>query len=300
MDLGKKLDNGEFVTLAEFTPPKGTDVSAMIENAARIQGYVDALVIPDLSGAIMRMSALGGAILLQGQGIPTALEMNCRDRNRLALQADLLAASAHGITNIIVASGDDLKTGDHPEAKAVFDADVLVLLETIRSMQQGKDMAGRELQGIPKFLVGATTNATTKGKELKAEVEAVKKKTERGAAYFLSPPLFDISSIQPFLELIAGENIKIIPKVLLLKSVGMARYIDAHNDLIEIPRSLIERIEDADDIPRELIHIATEMIATLKREGFSGVLLSTAGWERRLPEILGVYGAAQPATRTGG
>jgi methylenetetrahydrofolate reductase (NADPH) len=278
MDLGKKLDNGEFVTLAEFTPPKGTDVSAMIENAARIQGYVDALVIPDLSGAIMRMSALGGAILLQGQGIPTALEMNCRDRNRLALQADLLAASAHGITNIIVASGDDLKTGDHPEAKAVFDADVLVLLETIRSMQQGKDMAGRELQGIPKFLVGATTNATTKGKELKAEVEAVKKKIERGAAYFLSPPLFDISSIQPFLELIAGENIKII----------------------EIPRSLIERIEDADDIPRELIHIATEMIATLKREGFSGVLLSTAGWERRLPEILGVYGAAQPATRTGG
>lgn len=300
MDLAEKLDKGEFVTLAEFTPPKGTDVSAMLENTARIQGGVDALVVPDLGGAIMRMSALGGAILLQGQGIPTAIEMNCRDRNRLALQADLLAAGAHGITNIIATSGDAIETGDHPEAKAVFDADVLVLLEMIRSMQQGKDMAGRELQGSPKFLVGATSNATTKGKELKAEVESVKKKLERGAAYFVTPPLFDISSIQPFLDLSAGENIKIIPKVLLLKSVGMARYIDAHNDFIEIPKTLIERIEDSDDIPRELIHIAAEMIANLKNEGFSGVFLSTAGWERRLPEILGVHAAVQPAARADG
>lgn len=297
MDLGKKLDNGEFITFAEFTPPKGVDVSAMLENAARIRGYVDALVVPDLNGAIMRMSALGAAILLQAQGIPTAMEMNCRDRNRLAIQADLLAASAHGITNAIVTPGDDIETGDHPEAKAVFDTDVLLLLETIRSMQQGKDSAGRELQGSPKFLVGATTNATTKGKELKTEVEGVKEKMERGADYFVTPPIFTISSIQPFLELVAGENIKVIPKVLLLKSVGMARYIAAHNDLIEIPQSLIERIEDSNDIPRELILIATEMIAALKGEGFSGVLLSTAGWERRLPEILGIHGAAQPAVR---
>lgn len=288
MDLEKKLNNGDFVTLTEFTPPKGTDVSAMVENADRIQGSIDALVIPDMNGAVMRMSALGAAAILQQRGFQAVMEMNCRDRNRLALQADLLAAAALDITNIIIAAGDDLAAGDHPEAKAVFDIDILVLLEAIRSLQKGKDMADRALQGSPKFLVGATVKPTLKGKQLKSEVELVRKQAEGGAAYFVTPPLFDISSVKPFLQLIDGEGIKIIPKVLLLKSLGMARYIDAHNDLIDIPPSIIERIEDAEDIPRELMRIATETIAALKEEGFSGVLLSTAGWERRLPEILGV------------
>jgi len=288
MDLEQKLNNGDFVTLTEFIPPKGTDVSAMVENAERIRGSMDALVIPDMNGAVMRMSALGAAAILQRRGFQAVMEMNCRDRNRLALQADLLAAAALDITKVIVTAGDDLAAGDHPEAKAVFDADMLVLLEAIAGLQQGKDMAGRALQGSPRFLVGTTTKATLKGKQLKAEVELVRKQAQRGAAYFVTPPLFDISAIEPFLQLIDGEGIKIIPKVLLLKSLGMARYIDAHNDLIDIPPSIIERIEDAEDIPRELMRIATETIAALKERGFSGVLLSTAGWERRLPEILGV------------
>jgi methylenetetrahydrofolate reductase (NADPH) len=288
MDLEKKLDSGDFVTLTEFIPPKGTDVSAMVENADQVQGSIDALVIPDMNGAVMRMSALGAAAILQQRGLPTVMEMNCRDRNRLALQADLLAASALGITNIIVTAGDDLAAGDHPEAKAVFDADTLALLEAIQGLQQGKDMAGRALQGSPKFLVGATARATLKGKQLKSEVEMVRRQAEGGAAYFVTPPLFDISSIQPFLQSVEGEGIKIIPRVLLLKSLGMARYLDAHNDLVDIPPSIIERIEDAEDIPLELMRIATETIAALKQEGFSGALLATAGWERRLPEILGV------------
>ena len=283
MDLEKKLDSGDFVTLTEFIPPKGTDVSAMVENADQVQGSIDALVIPDMNGAVMRMSALGAAAILQQRGLPTVMEMNCRDRNRLALQADLLAASALGITNIIVTAGDDLAVGDHPEAKAVFDADTLALLEAIQGLQQGKDMAGS-----PKFLVGATARATLKGKQLKSEVEMVRRQAEGGAAYFVTPPLFDISSIQPFLQSVEGEGIKIIPRVLLLKSLGMARYLDAHNDLVDIPPSIIERIEDAEDIPLELMRIATETIAALKQEGFSGALLATAGWERRLPEILGV------------
>jgi 5,10-methylenetetrahydrofolate reductase len=288
MDLEKKLENGDFITLTEFIPPKGTDVSALVENAERIRGSVDALVIPDMDGAVMRMSSLGAAALLQQRDFPAVLEMNCRDRNRLALQADLLAAAALDITNVIITAGDDIAMGDHPEAKAVFDADILTLLKAIASLQQGKDMAGRALQGSPKFLVGANVKATVKGKELKSEVELVRKQAEAGAAYFVTPPVFDISSLQPFLQLIDRERIKIIPKVLLLKSLGMARYIDAHNDLIDIPPSIIERIEDAEDIPRELMRIATEIIAALKKEGFNGVLLSTAGWERRLPEILGV------------
>jgi 5,10-methylenetetrahydrofolate reductase len=242
-----------------------------------------------MSGAIMRMSALGAAaLLLQRAGVPTVMEMCCRDRNRLALQADLLAASVHGITGIVITDGEDLTTGDHPEAKAVFDLDVLELLEAVAGLNQGKDMAGRPLQGSPGFLVGATARATIKDKGLKSEVEMVRKRAQRGAAYFVTPPVFDISSIRPFLQAIKGEGIRVIPKVLLLKSLGMARYIDAHNELIDIPPSLIKRIEEAEDLPRELMRITTETIEVLKQEGLNGVLLSTAGWERRLPELLGV------------
>jgi 5,10-methylenetetrahydrofolate reductase len=241
-----------------------------------------------MDGAVMRMSALGAAAVLRLRGFPVVMEMNCRDRNRLALQADLLAAAALDITNLVVTEGDAPEAGDHPDATAVFDADALTLLQAVRDLEQGKDMAGRALEGNPRFLVGATVRANLKGQELKSEVESIHKKGEAGAAFFLTPPLFDIASIQPLMELIEPQGIKIIPKVLLLKSLGMARYINAHNDVIDIPPAIIERIENAEDIPRELMRIATEMIAALRRRGFSGVLVSTAGWERRLPEILGL------------
>jgi 5,10-methylenetetrahydrofolate reductase len=292
MDLRKKLDGGQFVTLVEFIPPKGTDLSAMIGIAEQIRDGVDAFLVPDQTGSVMRMSALGAAAALQSRGLATIMETGCRNRNRIALQADLLAAGALDIAGVLATPGEDIGGGDHPEAKTVDDVDVLGLLEMIGCLQGGKDMAGRPLLGSPSFCVGATVgaaaSAAAEGGELDAEVQRMRRQADLGATYFVTPPLFDVVSMEPFLKALGTSGARIIPTVLLLKSLGMARYISAHHDLVQIPQSLIERIEDAEDVPRELMRIATETIAAVQQAGFGGVLVSTAGWERRLPEILGM------------
>ena len=171
--------------------------------------------------------------------------------------------------------------------KAVYDVGLLELLDAIQRLQKGQDMAGSDLSGSPQFLVGSTANASAREKALEVELEELKKKMETGVRFFVTPPLFDLASIEPFLKRVDQEGeTKIIPTVLLLKSVGMARYIDRHQDQVHIPEGLIERIQGARDKAGECIHIAAEMVSTLKDEGFSGVLISTVGWEDRLSEIL--------------
>ena len=286
MHFSGKLQKGDFVVLAEITPPKGTAVEPMMATATQLLGHVDAVVVTDLRGATMRMSALGATAFLQEKADDTVLEMGCRDRNRLALQADLLAASAHGITNVLVTRGDDLVQGDHPQAKPVFDLQPMELLEAVRSLQEGRDMAGGELGGSPRFLAGAATGDVFRPPALPAEVDEIRRMADRGAAYFVTPPLFDMESIRPFMERVKGEGLKIIPTVLLLKSLGMARYIAAHVERIHIPPRVIERIQDADDATRECIRIAAQTVSRLREEGFAGVLLSMLGWESRVREVV--------------
>jgi len=160
------------------------------------------------------------------------------------------------------------------------------LIRTINSLNNGKDMAGIELSGSPHFVTGSTVNAGASGQALILELEEMKKKIDAGTSFFVTPPLFDPSGIHRFLERVDLSKIKIIPTVLLLKSVGMARYIDRHMDNIKIPAAMIDRIQAAPDRVAECIKIAAENIAMIKNEGFGGVLVSTIGWESRLPEIL--------------
>jgi methylenetetrahydrofolate reductase (NADPH) len=286
MNLKRKFDAGEFAVLAEMEPPKGVDVSTMLSNAMRVKGEVDAFVIPEMSNAVMRMSALGGAMILQGKGMETVMQVNCRDRNRIALQADLLAAYGCGITNVMAVTGEDPSFGDHYQARSVYDIDLLELLNAIRGLQDGKDMAGIELSGSPRFLIGSTVGAGAKGKSPELEIEEMNKKIEAGVQFFISPPLFDLSAIQPFMKRVDIQNTKIIPTVLLLKSLGMARYIMRNVDNVYISDSLIDRIRKSPDKVRECTQIASEMVTLLKKEGFSGVNLATLGWEHKLPEIL--------------
>ena len=286
MPLKDKLDSREFAILAEMEPPKGVDVSMMVSHATRVRTNVDAFVVPDMNDAVMRMSALGGAVILQGKGMETVVQVACRDRNRLALQADLLATSACGINNIMVVSGEDLSLGDHHEAKPVYDLQVLDLLAAIRQLERGQDMAGTDLSGSPTFLLGSTINAGAKGKALDLELKEMTRQIETGVEFFVTPPLFDLASIDPFLKEVDHRKTKIIPTVLLLKSVGMARYIDRHYEQVQIPQGLIDRIQKASDKARECTNIAVEIVTMLKEEAFSGVLLSTIGWEHKLPDIL--------------
>lgn len=286
MQLKNKFDKGEFAVLAEMDPPKGVDTANMTANALRVKGEVDAFVVPEMGNAVMRMSSLGGAMILQAQGLETILQLNCRDRNRIALQADLLAANGCGITNVMAVTGEDPSFGDHHQARSVYDIDLLELLAGMQSLQQGKDMAGIELQGAPVFLVGANTKAGTEGISAELELEALHQKADAGAQFFVTPPLFDLAAIHKFVKRIDRPHIKIIPTVLLLKSLGMARYMARNMKHVYIPDDLIARIQKAPDKVRECLRIAAETVGTLKAEGFSGVLLATIGWEHKLADIL--------------
>jgi len=287
MRMKEKLLSGEFVLLAEMDPPKGTDISEMVANAIRVKGKVDAFVIPEMSNAVMKMSSLGGCMLLQGKGLDTVMQTCCRDRNRLALQADLLAANALGISIVIAITGEEPSFGDHHRARAVHDVDLLELLDGIKKLKSGRDMAGVELKGTPSFCVGSVVNAGASGGALDIEIEDMERKIEAGAEFFITPPVFDLQHLGRFMKRVAAHSPRIIPTVMLLKSVGMARYIQRHREHVHIPEDLIRRIQQAPDKARECVRIAAELVSEIKEAGYSGVLVSTIGWEDKLPGILG-------------
>ncbi|MBL0712476.1 MAG: methylenetetrahydrofolate reductase [Desulfosarcina sp.] len=282
MHLKCKFDGGEFAVLVELIPPKGTDVALMLENAQRIQEEVDAFVVTDMSNAIMRMSALCGAMLLQARGLETIMQICSRDRNRLALQGDLLGANACGIMNLVTITGEDPTFGDHCQARAVHDLDHLDLLYAISGLQNGKDMAGIDLEGDPQFLTGSTVNPGLQGQALELEIEKMNRRYDAGARFFITPPVFELDSIASFLQRVDHRKYKIIPTVLLIKSLGMARYIDRNLKHVHIPRTLLNRLKAAADKARESLRIAREIIATFEEEGFCGVQISTLGGESKL------------------
>lgn len=188
MTFQKRLAAKEFVVLAEMHTPKGVNISRLVNDARRVKGKVDAVVIPDMDNGIMRMSALGGGVLMQQQGIESVMHVYCRDRNRMALQGDILAAHVLGIQNLIVAHSEDISEGDHREAKPVNDIDEVQLLEAIAKLQKGKDMEGFELDGIPAFSAGCTFGPYTDAKSMETQLKLAKAKVAAGAGYIITPP----------------------------------------------------------------------------------------------------------------
>ncbi len=289
MGLNQKIESGEFVILAELEPPKGVDVSKMIRDATHVKGMVDAFVVPELSTAVMRMSALGAAMILHREGMETIMQINCRDRNRLALQADLLAAYACGIRNLMPVIGEDPQMGDHHETKPVHDIDIFQLLQAIGSLAQGRDMAGVELAGSPTFFIGAQINAGLADAEIDAEIDRMTRLHKDGSRFYITTPVFELETLKRLRDRIEHKNATILPTVLLLKSAGMARYLDRNMAHIHIPGELIQRIQKAPDKVLECVRIAAELIHAIQGEGFGGVHISTLGWEDKLPEIINAH-----------
>ncbi len=285
MHLKNKFDVGKFAILAEMQPPKGINVSSMVNSATRVKNAVDAFVVPEMGNAVMRMSALGGAMILQSNGMETIMQVNCRDRNRIAIQADLLAAYGCGVINIMGVSGEDPSLGDHHQTKAVHDIDLKTLFEAVSTLQSGKDMAGNALSGSPTFLVGSTINAREKGDGLEKELSKMAEMEEAGVDFFIAPPVFDVGAIAPFMEKVDLKKTRIIPTVMLLKSVGMARYLARHLN-VTISAELIKRLMRAPDKATESLAIATEIILELKAAGFTGAMISPMGWEDKLQKLL--------------
>lgn len=287
MALRDKLKRGTFVILGEFEPPKGSDFSALLKHANQVKGRVDAIVVPEMANAVMKAASLGGCAVFQRNGIETVVQACCRDRNRLSLQADLLAAGGLGIPNVMAVAGEDITFGDHPQARAVNDLDLLELLQAVQGLMNGKDMAGIELRGAPpQFLVGSTVDSGATGGLLELELERLDKRIEAGVRFVITRPVFDLHLFQQFLKRIDTRRVAVIPTVLLLKSAGMARYIDRNIKGISIPSDMIRGIQKAPDKPKECIRVAAETVRHLRDSGLAGVLISTVGWEDRLPQVL--------------
>ena len=285
-NLASNLASGKFVVLAEIDTPKGVNISELVTNARRIKGRVDAVLIPDMDNGVMRMSALGGAVLMHQQGLEPIIHIYCRDRNRMALQGDILAAHVLGIQNIVVVHGEEMAKGDHRDAKPVDDLDEIGLIKAVRSLRKGVDMAGFELKGAPDdIILGCTMPSYADEKALDTQIELAEKKVAAGAQFIISPYVFDMDRFVSFMEKARGLGVPIIPTVFLLKSVGIARYMANYEPGAHISEQVIKRIRKSSDREMECIRIAGETIASLK-EIAQGVKIQTLGWEHRLPAIL--------------
>ena len=286
MTLQEKIRSSKFVVLGEFEPPKGADFSPLSKSADLTRGRLDAVVVPEMANAVLKASSLGGCAFLQREGIETVFQLCCRDRNRLALQADVLSAAALGVRNLMAVPGEDIRFGDHPQARTVNDLDLMGLLETVQKLQNGKDLSGIELRGPARFCVGSTLDTGAPGGLLNIELENLKRKVDLGVEYVLTNPIFDLRRFEQFVKRIDAKFLAVIPTVLLLKSAGMARYIDRNIKGISIPPEMIRDIQKAPDKMKECVRIAAEITARIKEMGLAGVLISTVGWEDKLPLIL--------------
>ena len=285
MELRNRFDVGAFAILVELVPPKGVDISGMLRVASRISERATAFVIPDMGAAVMRMSALGAAMILQGKGMQTVMQVCCRDRNRLALQGDLLAAYAGGITGLMAVAGEDLRFGDHHQAAEVNDLDLMGLIEAAGALARGQDLSGAPLEGAPRFLCGTTVNAGLEDAALAAELVEMKRRAEAGAEFFVTTPVFDLDAIAPFAGQVDIRQHNLVPSVMLLKSLGMARYIQRNMPHIHLSGDLIDRLQKCPDKTKESLRIARETIVAVREAGFKGVLISPMGWEDYLPEL---------------
>ena len=241
--------------------------------------------VTDNQGANMRLSSLALASLLQQRGIETVLQLTCRDRNRMALQSDLLGAAAFGIENILLLSGDHSRFGDHPDAKPVFDLDSVQLLDMAAGLMAGVDMAGQALDGIPRFFPGAAVNPVAEPFEL--IFQKVRKKIESGARFFQTQAIFDRAGLERFMTAIAPFGVPVLAGVLLLRSARMAHYLNEHIPGVHVPAAIVGRLENAGDPFAEGIMIAREVVGWA-REMCQGVHLMTLGHEDRIPDILSV------------
>jgi 5,10-methylenetetrahydrofolate reductase len=282
--LSQALAGAEFVVTAEIAPPKGTDVAPALATACAFAG-VTAVNVTDNQGANMRMSPLAVAALLVRQGIEPILQLTCRDRNRLALQSDLLGAAALGVENILILSGDHARFGDHPGAKSVFDLDSVQLLQVVDGLMAGRNMAGKPLAGVPRFFAGAAVTPEAEPFELMFQKFA--KKVENGARFFQTQAVFDTQKLERFMAEARPLGVPVLLGVLLLKNARMARFLNDNIPGVRVPASLVERLEQSAHPLDEGVAIAREMVAAARRH-CQGVHLMTLGCEERIPEILAV------------
>jgi len=290
VSLRSALESGKFAITAEVGPLKGTDVSEIEEVAELLLGRVTATNVTDQQSSVMRLGSLATCHLLKEKGLDPVFQMTCRDRNRVALQSDMLSAHVLGIENVLALTGDLPSLGDHPQAKPVYDLDSVQLLWAINRLNEGYDLVGNELQGKTNFFSGAvvTPEADTEAK-LELQLIKMEKKIAVGAKFFQTQAVYDVGTFAKFMKRVEGFKVPVLAGVIPLKSVGMARFMNKNVSGVFVPEELIDKMAKAENKVATGIGIAANLIKELK-DICQGVHLMAIGWEKRVPAILDAAG----------
>jgi len=287
------LKSGKFVITSEIGPPKGTNIAKMLHHIDLLKDKVDALNVTDHQSSVMRFPSIGGCLAIKEQGGEPILQVTCRDRNRLALQAELLLAYTRGITNVLCLTGDAVVVGDHKAAKGVFDLDSSQLLKAIRQMESGKDLGGNALDGTVEFCAGAIV--TPEANPIEPQLMKFEKKVEAGAEFFQTQAIYDLDKFAKFMEYARQFPVKILAGIILLVSAKMAKYMTDNVPGVFVPQNLIDELAAAPkgEAINKGIEIAGRMIVTIRKESMcDGVHVMAIGREEIVPNILKAAGLA--------
>jgi methylenetetrahydrofolate reductase (NADPH) len=287
--LEEKIRTKQFVVTTELTPPKGTDLTELFAKADALKGYADAINLTESPRARMAVEPKAVARLLIDRGLEPIVQVTARDRNRIAIQADLLGASLLGIGNILFMTGDNPKNGDHPDAKGVFDLTTLQMLSAARGLRGGYDMSGNELKGVPSLFLGATANPCAS--DMTFELENTRRKIEAGAQFMQTQAIYDTDHLARFLDAANLGDTAMIAGVIPLKSAKMAAWLNENVPGIRVPAALIEEMEEAgpEGEAAKGVEIAARIVRHV-RERCAGVHIMAIGWEAKIPEILSESG----------
>ena len=288
----EKVESGKFIVTGEVGPPKGTDIETMLHHIDLLKDKVDAMNVTDNQSSVMRLSSLSVCHLIKELGGEPILQMTCRDRNRMALESDLLSANILDIHNVLCLTGDYISVGDHPQAKPVFDLDSCQLVQTVRMLENGKDSGDMDLKGNASYFAGAIV--TPEANPIEPQLLKFEKKVKAGAEFFQTQAIYDIGRFKKFMEYARKFDVKMFAGIVLLNNAGMARYMNRNVPGIFVPEELITRLKDAgkgEAALAEGVKIAGEMIAQLRDEKVcDGVHIMAIGKEEIVPDIITAAG----------
>jgi len=284
--LSEKLKNGEFAVTGEIGPPKGVNIEEPLEDAKTLlKDRVVAVNVTDNQSAVMRVGSMAICRLLLENGIEPVFQLVTRDRNRIALQSDLLSAWALGIENVLCLTGDHTSLGDHQESKVVYDLDSVQLVKAVTGLNEGHDMAGNELDGSPHLFHGAVVTPEYEPVEL--QILKMQKKIDAGAQFFQTQAIYEVKTFENFMNKAEKFNVPVMAGIVVLKSAGMAKYMNQNVAGVFVPEEMIKEMAQTDknDRKKKAIEIAARIIQGLKPL-CQGIHIMPLGWDDTVPEII--------------
>ena len=286
-NLSDSLAHNDFTLTAELNPPKGTDLRDLFDAGEALRYLVTTFNLTDSAASRMAMAPIAVAHLLKDRGMESTLQIAGRDRNRLAIQADMLAAHALGVANIVCMTGDPPSAGDHPEAKPVFDLGAEDILKAASSLASGRDLSGNSLKDGPNFFRGAVVNVAVP--DLGREIARMEKKIESGAQFFQTNAVYDPSGFEAFMKRVEEFNVPILAGIIMLKSARQARYMTERIPGVVVPDHLTVELERAENLAEASIEMTGRIVRNVAPM-CQGVHIMAIGWERRIPAVMEAAG----------